>query len=62
MYNELRYESFKIILQEEDLNAMYFSIENRSPYLNHKLVKNLQSINAKFFIKNGFAKKILRIA
>ena len=60
MYNELRYESLPVILQEDDLNSMYFSIENRSPYLNHKLVKDLQSINAKFFIKDGYAKKILR--
>ena len=60
MYNELKYESLPIILQEDDLNAMHFSIENRSPYLNHNLVKNLQTINTKFFIKNGYAKKILR--
>ena len=34
MYNELRYESLPVILREDDLNAMHFSIENRSPYLN----------------------------
>jgi len=60
MYNELKYESLPVILREDDLNSMFFSIENRSPYLNHSLVKCLQSLNTKYFIKDGFAKIILR--
>ena len=60
MYNELRYESLPVILREDDLNAMYFSLENRSPYLNHILVKDLNSLHCKYFIRDGFAKIILR--
>lgn len=60
MYNELRYESLPVILREDDLNAMHFSLENRSPYLNHILVKDLNSLHCKYFIRDGFAKIILR--
>ena len=60
MYNELRYESLPIILMEEDMNSMFFSIENRSPYLNHKIVKTIQKIHPKYLIRNGYNKAILR--
>ena len=33
MLNELFHEAVPVILHEDDLNAMYYSIENRSPYL-----------------------------
>ena len=32
MMNEMFHEAVPIILKEDDLNAMYFSIENRSPF------------------------------
>ena len=31
MMNEMFHESVPVILHEDDLNAMYYSIENRSP-------------------------------
>ena len=37
MLNELFYETIPS-LDNEDLNSMYYSIENRSPFLNHDLV------------------------
>ena len=37
MLNELFHESVPVILHEDDLNAMYFSIENRSPFLDRDL-------------------------
>ena len=37
MLNELFHESVPVILHEDDLNAMYFSIENRSPFLDREL-------------------------
>src|SRR5262249_54991183 len=37
MLNELFYEATPVILHEDDLNAMYFSIENRSPFLDRTL-------------------------
>ena len=35
--NELFHESVPVILNEEDNNAMFHSIENRSPFLDRKL-------------------------
>ena len=32
MLNEMFHESVPVILHEDDLNAMYFSVENRSPF------------------------------
>ena len=60
MVNEMFYESVPVILQEEDTNAMQFSIENRSPYLNSDLYKFVINLNEKYFIKNGYAKYLLR--
>ncbi len=60
MINEMFYESVPVILQEEDTNAMQFSIENRSPYLNSELYKYVINLNEKNFVANGFAKFILR--
>lgn len=60
MLNELLLESVPVILEEEDLNAMYFSIENRSPFLNHKLFEYLNTVDTKHFIRNGYTKNLLR--
>ena len=60
MLNELLLESVPVVLEEEDLNAMYFSVENRSPFLNHKLFEYLNTVDTKYFIKNGYAKSLLR--
>ena len=37
MLNELFHEAVPVILHEDDLNAMYYSIENRSPFLDREL-------------------------
>ena len=39
--NELFHEAVPVILHEDDLNAMYFSIENRSPFLDRRLFEHL---------------------
>ena len=57
MLNELLLESVPVVLEEEDLNAMYFSVENRSPFLNHKLFEYLNSVDTKYFIKKWICKK-----
>ena len=36
MMNELFYEIVPVLLHEDDLNSMNFSIENRTPYLDKK--------------------------
>ncbi len=60
MLNELRTEATPIILCESDLNAMFYSIENRAPFLDKKLMEFAYTIPSKYLIKNGYAKNILR--
>lgn len=60
MLNEIFYENTPQILHDEDLNSMFNSIENRSPFIDRKLFDFLFSVNTKFLIKNGFKKYILR--
>tara|TARA_Y100000741_G_scaffold360985_1_gene344195 strand:- start:786 stop:2615 length:1830 start_codon:yes stop_codon:yes gene_type:complete len=60
MANEMFKEIVPVILHEDDLNSMYFSIENRSPYLDYQLFEFCQTIPTKYLIQNGYAKMILR--
>lgn len=46
----------------DDLTAMSASIENRSPYLDSKIVKYAFEMNSKFYMKNCYSKYILRCA
>ena len=62
MANELLHETVPIILHEDDLNAMYYSIENRSPFLDSGLFNVAQSIPTKYLIQGGRAKSVLRDA
>ncbi len=58
--NELFYEIVPPILSEDDTNSMFYSVENRSPYLDRKLCEFMFSVPVNNFVKNGFAKNILR--
>ena len=60
MLNELFEETIPVIMHEEDLNAMNFSIENRSPFLDKELFETTFKFPTKIMIKNGRAKAILR--
>ncbi len=60
MMNELFHESIPVILHEDDLNSMYYSIENRSPYLDSRLFDFAYSIPDEYLIQNGYGKFILR--
>jgi asparagine synthase (glutamine-hydrolysing) len=62
MLNEMFQEAVPVILHEDDLNAMYFSIENRSPYLDRELFEFSYRIPTAHLIRDGFAKVILRDA
>ena len=62
MINELLHETVPVVLHEEDLNSMLFSIENRSPYLDKPLTEFAYQIPTAHLIKNGFLKWILRSA
>lgn len=60
MLNELFHETIPVILHEDDLNAMSFSIENRSPYLDRELFEFCGRIPTRHLIRDGRAKAILR--
>jgi asparagine synthase (glutamine-hydrolysing) len=62
MLNELFHEATPVILHEDDLNSMRYSIENRSPYLDTQLFEFACSIPARHLIRNGFGKYVLREA
>ena len=60
MLNEIQYETIPVLLHEEDINSMYFSIENRSPYLDRNLFETVYKFPSDMLITNGFSKSILR--
>jgi len=62
MLNELFHESIPVILHEDDLNSMYYSIENRSPFLDSRLFTFAYSIPARHLIHDGYGKYVLREA
>ena len=63
MLNELFHESVPVILHEDDLNAMYFSIENRSPFLDRELFEfSLLDPDRATWSSDGMAKAVLRDA
>jgi len=62
MLNELFAEAVPVILHEDDLNAMSFSIENRSPFLDRALFEHSLTIPTRHLIRDGKAKAVLREA
>ena len=62
MMNELFHEVVRVILHEDDLNSMLYSIENRSPFLDTGLFNFANSIPSELLISKGYAKSLLRDA
>ena len=62
MLNELFHETVPVILHEDDLNAMYYSIENRSPFLDRALFEWSCRIPTRHLMRDGYAKSVLRDA
>jgi len=62
MLNELFAESVPVILHEDDLNAMHFSLENRSPFLDRPLYDFSREIPSRHLVQRGMAKAVLRDA
>ena len=62
MLNELFEEAVPVILNEDDLNAMKYSIENRSPFLDRELFEFSLSIPTRHLVRDGRAKAVLREA
>ena len=48
------------LLKWDDRNAMGFSLESRTPFLDHRLVEYTLSLDASSIIENGYTKSILR--
>lgn len=62
MLNELLFQTVPLALIDDDLNAMYYSIENRSPFLNRELVEMSFNFPSNFLMKNAYSKFLLRIS
>lgn len=62
MLNELFQEAVPVILREDDLNAMAFSIENRSPLLDRDLFEATLRVPTRHLIRDARAKALLRDA
>ncbi|MBI4969640.1 MAG: asparagine synthase (glutamine-hydrolyzing) [Rhodospirillales bacterium] len=60
MMNELLCEVVPVILAEDDLNSMMHSIENRSPFLDRRLVEFLFSVPNAHLMRDGYTKWLLR--
>ncbi|MEW6110519.1 MAG: asparagine synthase (glutamine-hydrolyzing) [Thermodesulfobacteriota bacterium] len=62
MMNEMFYESVPVSLHEDDLNAMYYSVENRSPMLDRNLFEFCYQIPTRHLVHDGYTKAVLRDA
>jgi asparagine synthase (glutamine-hydrolysing) len=62
MLNELLHETVPVILHEDDSNAMCWSVENRSPFLDRSLVEFCNRVPTRHLVRNGLAKALLRDA
>ena len=60
MMNELFVEATPVILNEDDTNSMFNSIENRNPFLDKNLIEFLYTVPSKMLIQNGYSKFFLR--
>lgn len=54
------YTTMQVLLQMSDRLSMAFSIENRSPYLDYRLIQFAFSVPSKYKIRNGITKWALK--
>jgi len=54
------YSTMQVLLQMGDRLSMAHSVENRSPFLDHRLVQYAFSVSSKYKIKNGITKWVLK--
>lgn len=62
MMNDLFEEIVPVILREDDLNSMRYSVENRSPFLDRDLVSFAYSVPIEHLVQDGMPKWLLRAA
>ena len=60
LYEDLSKYILPSLLRYEDRNAMKFSIESRTPFLDYRIIKLLFETEAVYKIHNGWSKWILR--
>jgi asparagine synthase (glutamine-hydrolysing) len=54
------YTTMQVLLQMSDRTCMAFGVENRSPFLDHRLLQYAFSLESSFKIRNGVTKWILK--
>jgi asparagine synthase (glutamine-hydrolysing) len=62
LWNELRREGLPEVLHAEDALSMAFSVESRTPFLDHRLVELCFSLPLEDKIADGWTKSLLRRA
>ena len=62
MLNELFHECVPVVLDEDDMNSMRVSVENRSPYLDRELVEFAYTVPNQHLVRDGRLKWLLRAA
>ena len=62
MLNELMNEVVRVILRQDDLNSMTYSVQNRSPFLDRSLFAFTATIPTTLLIRDGWNKVVLRDA
>ena len=60
MLQNIFYQSIPTQVFQSDYVCMYFSIENRSPFLSKKLFEYIYKLNKNFFMYKGYPKSLLR--
>ena len=60
LYNLLFYSELPRLLHYTDINSMYFSIESRVPFLDHRLVEFCFQVPNEYKVSGGITKYILR--
>ncbi|MTI10573.1 asparagine synthase (glutamine-hydrolyzing) [Curvivirga aplysinae] len=62
MLNELLHETVPVMLHEDDLSAMAYSVENRAVYLDSQLVEFVSTVPSEHLFGNSLPKYLLRRA
>ncbi len=62
LLNELFHETVPVMLHDDDLAAMRWSVENRAPYLDRDLAEFLFTVPDRHLVQNGLPKYLLREA